>query len=81
MRSSTGQNCEEKDNRASTYCNNCQLNALYAGMGKLYIAEARVSWVGIQGQGFSLEYPHVAMHAVSRDLTQFHQVSYCRARH
>merc|ERR1740129_1973150 len=36
-------------------------------------SEARVSWVGISGQGFSLEYPHVAMHAVSRDLTQFHQ--------
>ena len=24
-------------------------------------------------QGFSLEYPHIALHAVSRDLTQFHQ--------
>ena len=24
-------------------------------------------------QGFSLEYKHVALHAVSRDLTQFHQ--------
>ena len=65
------------------------------GMGTLYISEARVSWVGIQGkvilfgqereirvtlrllqlpwQGFSLEYKHIAMHAVSRDLTQFHQ--------
>ena len=63
------------------------------GMGTLYISEARVSWVGIQGkvndlhettekkdvelqyycQGFSLEYKHVALHAVSRDLTQFHQ--------
>ena len=36
------------------------------GMGTLYISEARVSWVGIQGQGFSLEYKHVALHAVSR---------------
>merc|ERR1719422_359228 len=42
-------------------------------MGSLYISEARVSWVGIGGQGFSLEYPHIALHAVSRDLTQFHQ--------
>merc|ERR1712029_50287 len=41
--------------------------------GTLYISEARVSWVGIQGKGFSLEYKHVALHAVSRDLTQFHQ--------
>merc|ERR1712029_150920 len=43
------------------------------GMGSLFISEARCSWVGIQGQGFSLEYPHTALHAVSRDLTQFHQ--------
>ena len=42
-------------------------------MGTLYISDARVSWVGIHSQGFSLEYPHIALHAVSRDLTQFHQ--------
>merc|ERR1712020_723505 len=49
------------------------INRKQLGMGALYISEARVSWVGIQGQGFSLEYPHIALHAVSRDLTQFHQ--------
>merc|ERR1711997_978353 len=49
------------------------LNRQQLGMGTLYISEARVSWVGIQGRGFSLEYPHIALHAVSRDLTQFHQ--------
>jgi len=49
------------------YMNNRSL-----GMGTLYISEARVSWVGIQSKGFSLEYPHIALHAVSRDLTQFH---------
>eukprot|EP00092_Neocalanus_flemingeri_P021763 GFUD01023610.1.p1 GENE.GFUD01023610.1~~GFUD01023610.1.p1 ORF type:complete len:190 (+),score=75.13 GFUD01023610.1:103-672(+) len=49
------------------------INRKQLGMGVLYISEARVSWVGIQGQGFSLEYPHIALHAVSRDLTQFHQ--------
>ena len=67
----------------------CLLVRKSMGMGTLYISEARVSWVGIQGkvteqhqvltsldmiwQGFSLEYKHVALHAVSRDLTQFHQ--------
>merc|ERR1719309_485732 len=49
------------------------INRKQLGMGVLYISEARVSWVGIQGQGFSLEYPHIALHAVSRDLTQFQQ--------
>jgi len=49
------------------------VNRKSMGMGTLYISESRVSWVGIQGQGFSLEYKHVALHAVSRDLTQFHQ--------
>merc|ERR1712080_590872 len=49
------------------------VNRKSMGMGTLYISESRVSWVGIQGQGFSLEYKHGAMHAVSRDLTQFHQ--------
>ena len=34
------------------------------GRGDLYIAESRLSWVGEKGQGFSLEYPHIAMHAV-----------------
>lgn len=57
-----------KVDNVATYLNRKQL-----GMGSLYISEARVSWVGIQGQGFSLEYPHIALHAVSRDLTQFHQ--------
>ena len=57
-----------KVENVATYLNRQQL-----GMGSLYISEARVSWVGIQGRGFSLEYPHIALHAVSRDLTQFHQ--------
>jgi nucleotide-sensitive chloride channel 1A len=50
------------------------MNRKSLGMGTLYISESRVSWVGIAGQGFSLEYPHIAVHAVSRDLTQFHHV-------
>ena len=49
------------------------LNRKQLGQGSLYISEARVSWVGVHGQGFSLEYPHIALHAVSRNLTQFHK--------
>ena len=49
------------------------LNRKQLGLGSLYISEARVSWVGLHGQGFSLEYPHIALHAVSRNLTQFHK--------
>ncbi|EEC03184.1 methylosome subunit pICln [Ixodes scapularis] len=43
------------------------------GKGTLYIAESRVSWVGENSAGFSLEYPSVALHAVSRDLSSFPQ--------
>ncbi|CAN7996520.1 unnamed protein product [Ixodes hexagonus] len=43
------------------------------GKGTLYIAESRVSWVGESSAGFSLEYPSVALHAVSRDLSSFPQ--------
>ncbi|PSN35455.1 hypothetical protein C0J52_06626 [Blattella germanica] len=39
------------------------------GKGTLFITESRLSWVNnTSGQGFSLEYPHIALHAVSRDL-------------
>ena len=41
------------------------------GAGKLYISEARVSWVGEQEQGFSLEYPHIAMHAIHKNAAEF----------
>ncbi|XP_064456185.1 methylosome subunit pICln-like [Ornithodoros turicata] len=43
------------------------------GKGTLFIAESRLSWVGENNTGFSLEYPSVALHAVSRDLTSFPQ--------
>jgi hypothetical protein len=34
----------------------------------------RVSWRdGTTGEGFSLEYPHISLHAVSRDLSSFPQ--------
>lgn len=41
------------------------------GLGTLYIAESRVSWVGADSKGFSLEYPAISIHAVSRDTTAF----------
>ncbi|XP_075214815.1 chloride nucleotide-sensitive channel icln [Lycorma delicatula] len=48
----------------TVYVNNREL-----GKGTLYIAESRLAWVnGETQQGFSLEYPHIAMHAISRDL-------------
>ncbi|XP_042241631.1 methylosome subunit pICln-like isoform X2 [Homarus americanus] len=48
------------------------MNARPLGSGTLYIAESRVSWAkdGADG-GFSLEYPHIAIHAVSRDVSSF----------
>lgn len=41
------------------------------GKGTLYIAESRVSWVGEHGQGFSIEYPAIALHGVTRDVNAF----------
>jgi nucleotide-sensitive chloride channel 1A len=35
---------------------------------------SRVSWVSAtSGQGFSLEYPHISLHAVSKDPSAFPQ--------
>ncbi|ELW71019.1 Glioma tumor suppressor candidate region 2 protein [Tupaia chinensis] len=38
------------------------------GTGTLHIAESRLSWLDGSGLGFSLEYPTISLHAVSRDL-------------
>lgn len=43
------------------------------GKGTLFIAESRVSWVSEESQGFSLEYPSIALHAISRDLNTYPQ--------
>lgn len=43
------------------------------GKGTLFIAETRVSWVSDASQGFSLEYPSIALHAISRDLNTYPQ--------
>jgi len=50
------------------------------GRGSLIIAESSLSWLAesereedtsSHGQGFSLEYPNISLHAISKDLTTF----------
>ncbi|KAL0994637.1 hypothetical protein UPYG_G00125190 [Umbra pygmaea] len=46
-------------------------NGEWLGPGHLYVAETRVSWFDGSGMGFSLEYPSISLHAISRDLTTY----------
>lgn len=59
-------------------CTRVFMNDKELGKGILYIAESRLSWVDSgTGRGFSLEYPHISIHAVSRDLQSYpHQCLY-----
>ncbi|XP_068572772.1 methylosome subunit pICln isoform X1 [Cebidichthys violaceus] len=41
------------------------------GCGTLYVAEARLLWFDGSGTGFSLDYPTIGLHAVSRDVSAF----------
>uniref|UniRef100_A0A8C6XEM1 Methylosome subunit pICln n=1 Tax=Naja naja TaxID=35670 RepID=A0A8C6XEM1_NAJNA len=41
------------------------------GTGSLYIAESRLSWIADSGLGFSLDYPIISLHAISRDLNSY----------
>ncbi|KAK3609706.1 hypothetical protein CHS0354_011393 [Potamilus streckersoni] len=41
------------------------------GNGTLYITESQLSWLSQEGQGFSLFYPAISLHAISRDLNSF----------
>nr|XP_039322582.1 methylosome subunit pICln-like isoform X4 [Saimiri boliviensis boliviensis] len=41
------------------------------GTGTLYIAESRLSWLDGSGLGFSLEYPTISLHALSRDRSDY----------
>ncbi|XP_036392854.1 methylosome subunit pICln isoform X2 [Megalops cyprinoides] len=43
------------------------------GTGTLYVAETRLSWFDGSGMGFSLEYPSISLHAISRDLSAYPQ--------
>lgn len=48
------------------------INQRSLGSGTLIIAESRVSWAKSgEDKWLSLEYPHIAIHAVSRDLAHF----------
>ncbi len=69
-----------KEANVTTYLNEKSL-----GKGTLHISESRVTWVsdrpaaaaavgsapGAQQHTFSLEYNHIALHAISRDLAVF----------
>ncbi|XP_066555422.1 methylosome subunit pICln [Amia ocellicauda] len=43
------------------------------GSGTLFVAETRLSWFDGSGMGFSLEYPSISLHAISRDLSAYPQ--------
>ncbi|XP_015463483.2 methylosome subunit pICln isoform X1 [Astyanax mexicanus] len=43
------------------------------GTGTLYVAESRLSWLDGSGMGFSLEYPTISLHAISRDVSAYPQ--------
>ncbi|XP_026194795.1 methylosome subunit pICln isoform X2 [Anabas testudineus] len=43
------------------------------GCGTLYVAETRLSWFDGSGMGFSLEYPAIGLHAISRDVSAYPQ--------
>uniref|UniRef100_A0A668RC76 Methylosome subunit pICln n=1 Tax=Oreochromis aureus TaxID=47969 RepID=A0A668RC76_OREAU len=43
------------------------------GCGTLYVAETRLSWFDSSGLGFSLEYPSIGLHALSRDVSAYPQ--------
>ncbi|KAG7262233.1 hypothetical protein CRUP_013541 [Coryphaenoides rupestris] len=43
------------------------------GCGTLYVTETRLSWFDGSGKGFSLEYPSISLHAISRDLGSWPQ--------
>ena len=50
------------------------INEKRVGKGTLYISEARVTWCGdasANNHTFSLEYNHISLHAISRDLMVF----------
>jgi len=52
----------------------CYVNTRCLGAGDLYIAESRICWKSsTSSQGLSLDYPHIAVHAVCGDTTQLPQ--------
>ncbi|XP_047449462.1 methylosome subunit pICln isoform X2 [Mugil cephalus] len=49
------------------------MDGQWLGCGTLYVAETRLSWFDGSGMGFSLEYPTIGLHAISRDVSAFPQ--------
>ncbi|KAF3693361.1 Methylosome subunit pICln [Channa argus] len=49
------------------------MNGQRLGCGTLYVAETRLSWFAGSGLGFSLEYPTIGLHAISRDVSAYPQ--------
>ncbi|XP_072248136.1 methylosome subunit pICln [Leuresthes tenuis] len=49
------------------------VNGQRMGCGMLYVAETRLSWFDGSGMGFSLEYPTIGLHAISRDVSAYPQ--------
>merc|ERR1712112_167026 len=47
------------------------INADLLGNASLHVTRSRLSWVLETGQSFSLEYPSINMHSISRDKTIF----------
>jgi len=47
------------------------INADLLGNASLHVTRSRLSWVLESGQSFSLEYPSINMHSISRDKTIF----------
>lgn len=47
------------------------VNDTSLGCGSLYITQSCVSWLSESGRGFSLEYPKISLHAVSRETSSF----------
>uniref|UniRef100_A0A3B3E2J2 Methylosome subunit pICln n=1 Tax=Oryzias melastigma TaxID=30732 RepID=A0A3B3E2J2_ORYME len=47
------------------------LSGQVLGCGTLYVAETRLSWFDGSGMGFSLEYPSISLHAISRDVSAY----------
>ncbi|XP_070761951.1 methylosome subunit pICln [Enoplosus armatus] len=43
------------------------------GCGTLYVSETRLLWFDGSGMGFSLEYPTIGLHAISRDVSAYPQ--------
>ncbi|OWF56704.1 methylosome subunit pICln-like [Mizuhopecten yessoensis] len=43
------------------------------GNGTLFITETIVAWQNVEGKGFSLNYPKISLHALSRDTSAFPQ--------